>query len=186
MSTVFNLLGYRTARPLHLSQLTVPVSGYGYWLAPLAACMCIDYYVMKKGNLSLPDLFNGTPSSRYWYTRGVNYRAVVSVILALIPCLPSFAAQIAPDGLGLSTTATNLFYISFMFTYALASLIYYVSYLVFPEKGENIVERSLRWEQWADENDEAEMATATLGVAEDGASQSSHITRDEDKKVSAA
>ncbi|KAH8883381.1 hypothetical protein GQ53DRAFT_847024 [Thozetella sp. PMI_491] len=154
------------------------LSGYGYWLAPIAACMFIDYYVMKKGNLKLSDLFNGTPSSRYWYTRGVNYRAVVSVILALLPCLPSFAAQIDPKNLGMSTTGINFFYISFIFTYAFASLLYYGSYLIFPEKGEAIVERSLGWEQWADENDEEERATATFGLAEEGTGRSNTPERE--------
>ena len=130
---------------------------------------------MKRGNLSLTDLFIGSPASRYWYTRGVNYRAVVCVLLALMPCLPSFAAQIAPDrlGFGVNSTAYNFFYISFTFTYFLACSLYYLSYLIFPEKGEKIVEHSLKFEQWADENDAFEEATLTMGTAEDGQSQTS-------------
>jgi nucleobase:cation symporter-1, NCS1 family len=158
------------------------VSGYGYWLAPIAACMFVDYYIMKKGNLKLVDLFQGNPSSRYWYTGGVNYRAVFTVIIALLPCLPSFAAQIAPNNLGFSTTAIKFFFISFVFTYVFACLLYYCSYLVFPEKGEGFIERSLRFEQWADENDEEERAATTLGLAEEGSATDRSNSRDGDEK----
>ena len=166
--------------------LSFIVSGYGYWLAPIAACMFVDYYIIKKGNLRLQDLFNGSASSRYWYSHGVNYRAIVTVIVALLPCLPSFAAQIAPDHLGMSTTAVNFFFISFVFTYAFACLLYYGTYLVFPEKGETIVERSLRWEQWADENDEEENAAMTIGLAEEGSVESNSNDGEEKKVASTA
>jgi nucleobase:cation symporter-1, NCS1 family len=161
------------------------VSGYGYWLAPIAACMFIDYYVIKKGNLRLPDLFQGNTASRYWYTNGVNYRAVVTVVVALIPCIPSFAAQIDSNHLGMSSTAVNFFFISFLFTYAFASMLYYVSYIVFPEQGDGIVEKSLRREQWADENDIEERAAAILGLAEEGTDRSNEHVTDE-KKVARA
>ena len=148
--------------------------------------MTVDYWIFKKGNLSLTDLFDGTPTSRYWFTRGVNYRAIGSVILALIPCLPSFAAQIAPNGLGFApdSTAYNFFYISFTFTWVFACVLYYVSYLVFPEKGERVVERSLKFEQWADENDAREEAETLMGIAEEGGSFPDSTSRGNEKDVS--
>jgi len=146
------------------------VSGYGYWLAPIAACMTVDYYLLKRGNLRISSLYTGNATSRYWYTQGVNYRGVAVVILALIPCLPSFAAQIAPNRLGLNDTAYNFFYISFTFTWFCAAGMYYVTYLVWPEKGPEVEqEKSLKWEQLADEGDEVERAMATMSVVEEGA-----------------
>jgi nucleobase:cation symporter-1, NCS1 family len=144
--------------------------------------MFVEYYFVKRGNLKLPDLFQGNTSSRYWYTRGVNYRAVVTVIISLLPCLPSFAAQIDPGNLGMSTTGINFFYISFIFTYAFACLFYYCSYIVFPEKGDAVVEKSFKFEQFADDNDEEERAAMTLGLAEEGSGHSS-IRDGEEKRV---
>ena len=161
----------------------IVVSGYGYWLAPIAACMFVDYYFIKKGNLKLPDLFEGSAASRYWYTRGVNYRGVITVIVALLPCLPSFAAQLDTNHLGMSSTGVNFFYVSFIVTYAVACVLYYGSYLIFPEKGGAVVERNLRWEQWADENDEEERAVASLGIAEEGTPQSNSVDGEEKKVV---
>lgn len=50
--------------------------------------MTVDYYLIKRGNLRISDVYTGNTTSRYWYTRGVNYRGIAVVILALLPCLP--------------------------------------------------------------------------------------------------
>ena len=160
------------------------MSGYGYWLAPIAACMFVDYYFIKRGNLRLRDLYDGSPDSRYWYTRGFNIRTIVTVVVALIPCLPSFAAQIATDHLGFTGTAYNFFYISFLFTYILAAVVYYCSYLIFPENGAKAVEdRELRFEQLANENDEEERAQETLGIAEKGSPRGTTPTDGDEKRL---
>ncbi|KAI1365587.1 permease for cytosine/purines, uracil, thiamine, allantoin-domain-containing protein [Xylaria arbuscula] len=160
------------------------LSGYGYWLAPIAAIMSIDYYIVKKGNINTRDIFVGNSSSRYWFVRGVNPRAVATVLISLVPCLPSFAAQIAPNHLNMTSTGVNFFYISFTFTWTLAALLYYLSYVVFPEKGEIVVEKSLRREQWADDLEREEMAALILGVMEEATvlpKHSSDGTRDDEK-----
>ncbi|WWC68286.1 uncharacterized protein I206_102209 [Kwoniella pini CBS 10737] len=133
------------------------LSGYGYWLSPIAAIMFADYYLVKKGNISIKDVYDGSPESRYWFTRGVNLRAAVVTILSLLPCLPSLAWSIAPKKVHISPGAQNLFYISFVMTWALAAAMYYASYLIFPEKNIEIDEKTLRFEEMADELDQQEM-----------------------------
>ena len=63
-----------------------------------------------------------------------------------------------------------MFYISFTLTYFIGGILYYLTYLVFPEKNLVIKERDLKFEQWADELDEAERrAMATVAAEEGGA-----------------
>ncbi|KAL0569203.1 hypothetical protein V5O48_012768 [Marasmius crinis-equi] len=38
------------------------LSGYGYWLAPGAAILCVDYYLTLKGNIVTSELYNGYPN----------------------------------------------------------------------------------------------------------------------------
>ncbi|KAG7095823.1 hypothetical protein E1B28_006519 [Marasmius oreades] len=64
------------------------LSGYGYWLAPGAAILCVDYFLTFNGNVVTKELYVGHPSGFYWYTRGWNIRAPIVTILALIPCMP--------------------------------------------------------------------------------------------------
>ncbi|WVQ83420.1 hypothetical protein IAT38_005561 [Cryptococcus sp. DSM 104549] len=143
------------------------LSGYGYWLSTIAACMFMDYYVIKRGNLHVPDLFVGDSSSRYWFHRGWNFRACAVTILALIPCLPSFAASIAPS-LQMAQGAKNMFYISFVMTYTLACVMYYGAYMVWPEKALELPEKNLRFEQMADEADEEEKRVMGTVSMEEG------------------
>ena len=56
---------------------------YGGILAPVAALFIADYYVIKKKNIDVDDLFKGK-DSRYWYSNGWNWRAVVAWICGFI------------------------------------------------------------------------------------------------------
>ncbi|WRT69063.1 uncharacterized protein IL334_006046 [Kwoniella shivajii] len=133
------------------------LSGYGYWLSPIAAIMFVDYWIVKKGNISTPDLYIGSSSSRYWFWKGINLRATICTIVALLPCLPSLAWSIAPTKVHIAPAAQNLFYISFVMTWAIAAGMYYVSYLIFPEKDLALDERKLAFEEMADEIDRLEL-----------------------------
>ncbi len=161
------------------SKFVTFVSGYGYWLAPIAACLSVDYFIIKKGNIKVHDLYIADSSSRYWYYKGCNLRAIVATILSLIPCLPSFAAQLDNNHLGFDITSQRIFYISFVMTYFIAAAMYYALYMIFPEKSDfHVKERSLGFEQWANENDMDEKATARAAAGED-----MYNTGDEDKKI---
>lgn len=150
----------------HRPSLTIRlqlVSGYGYWLAPIAACMSLDYYLIKKGNINTVDLFVGNPGSRYWFWKGLNPRACIVTVLALGPCLPSLAWSISPTSVNIPIGAQRMFYISFVVTYAMAAVFYWLSYIIFPEKNLEAPEKSYRFEQWADEIDESERLEAETG-----------------------
>jgi NCS1 family nucleobase:cation symporter-1 len=146
------------------------LSGYGYFLAAIAAVLSTDYFIIKKGNLKVRDLWVGDSSSRFWFYRGVNYRALFATFVGLVPCLPSFIATLQPN-IGISLGGQRMFYISFTLTYFIGGILYYLSYLVFPEKGLAIKERELKFEQWADEMDEAERRNLAAMAAEASAEE---------------
>ncbi|KAJ7247733.1 NCS1 nucleoside transporter family [Mycena rebaudengoi] len=69
------------------------LGGYTIFLAPICGIMLADYYIRQHRQLHVAALYC-RESSRYWYTHGVNWRAVAAFVLALIPSLPAFAAKI--------------------------------------------------------------------------------------------
>ncbi|BGP14767.1 hypothetical protein JCM10213v2_002719 [Rhodosporidiobolus nylandii] len=144
------------------------LSGYGYWLAPLAGCLAADYYVVAKGNVELSQLYTSDPNGRYWYAKGWNWRAVAATLLALLPCLPGFAQQLTKNDLGVSLVGRRLFYISFVLTYVLSVVLYLgFTYLV-PRrytKEHNLIAQG--WEQLANELDAKEAADEQLAAAEE-------------------
>lgn len=58
--------------------LTV-LSSYSVFLGPMTGLMISSYFVINKEKIKVDDLFIGTSDSIYWYTWGVNWRAVIGV-----------------------------------------------------------------------------------------------------------
>ncbi|ESK96182.1 allantoin transport [Moniliophthora roreri MCA 2997] len=140
------------------------LSGYGYWLAPGASILCVDYFFVHKGNIVVKELYNGKPTALYWYKGGWNIRAPIVTVLALIPCMPGFAYSIAPRRVHISDDAKHMSYVSFLLTYVIACILYYVSYKIWPS-GSPVKEvlEGKRFEVLADELDEDEREQRHLG-----------------------
>lgn len=60
--------------------LTV-LSSYSVFLAPMTGMMVASYLVVNRRKINVDDLYRGDPSSIYWYTMGVNWRAPIAVSL---------------------------------------------------------------------------------------------------------
>lgn len=59
--------------------------GYSALLGPIAGIMVVDYWILRKRELDVPDLFR--PKGRY---AGVNWVAVGALVLGVLPNLPGF------------------------------------------------------------------------------------------------
>ncbi len=59
--------------------------GYSALLGPIAGIMIVDYWILRKRELDVPDLYR--PDGRY---RGTNPVAVVALVLGVLPNLPGF------------------------------------------------------------------------------------------------
>jgi nucleobase:cation symporter-1, NCS1 family len=46
--------------------------------------LLVDYYVIKKEQIVVEDLYSMSPTGRYWYQGGVNLKAVYALIPASI------------------------------------------------------------------------------------------------------
>uniref|UniRef100_A0A093VJ29 Allantoin permease n=1 Tax=Talaromyces marneffei PM1 TaxID=1077442 RepID=A0A093VJ29_TALMA len=57
--------------------LTV-LSSYSVFVGPMVGLMISSYLVVNQRKIKVPDLFIGNKNSIYWYTYGVNWRAVVA------------------------------------------------------------------------------------------------------------
>ena len=62
--------------------------GYGALLGPIAGIMLVDYFVIRKTELRHDDLFS--MHGEYGYSNGWNLRAVVALVLGVLPNLPGF------------------------------------------------------------------------------------------------
>ncbi len=55
----------------------------GAFIGPLFGILVADFYLIKRGEISVDDLFNATASGRYWYRNGFNPKAVMALAPAV-------------------------------------------------------------------------------------------------------
>ena len=86
--------------------------GYSSLMGAIGGVLIADYWVLRKRKLSLPDLFD--PNGRYAYSGGVNWKAMIALVVAILPVVPGFIrAAATPGG---SVPDPNLF--DAVYTYA--------------------------------------------------------------------
>jgi NCS1 family nucleobase:cation symporter-1 len=80
--------------------ITYFLGSLGAVLGPLFGVIMADYYLNRRGRLSVPDLYSDRPGSPYFFRGGWNPRAVaafvpaalISAALALVPALSAASA----------------------------------------------------------------------------------------------
>ncbi len=70
------------------------LTGYGALLGPIAGIMISDYWLVRRADLAVYDLYR--KDGVYTYARGWNLAAVGAMILGVAPNLPGFLATAAP------------------------------------------------------------------------------------------
>jgi NCS1 family nucleobase:cation symporter-1 len=76
------------------------LGGLGALLGPLFGVIMVDYWLIRRGKINVPDLYSDDPAGEYAYRRGMNPRAlvafvpaaVISTVLALLPTFKTLSA----------------------------------------------------------------------------------------------
>jgi NCS1 family nucleobase:cation symporter-1 len=66
--------------------------GYSALLGPIGGIMIADYFVLRRMVLDVPALYD--PRGRYRYTGGWSLAAIAALVVAILPNLPGFLAQV--------------------------------------------------------------------------------------------
>jgi NCS1 family nucleobase:cation symporter-1 len=98
--------------------------GYSSLMGAIGGILIADYWVLRKQDLSLPDLFR--LDGRYAYRGGVNTRAIVVLVVAILPVVPGFVrAALTPGGQVASPTVLDSLYTYAWFvTFGLSFVLY--------------------------------------------------------------
>ena len=70
--------------------------GYSSLMGAIGGILIADYWVLRRQQLSVPDLFS--LNGRYAYRNGYNTRALLALVLAILPVLPGFLRAISVPG----------------------------------------------------------------------------------------
>ena len=66
--------------------------GYSGLLGPIGGIMIVDYYVIRRQQLNLPELYQYT--GRYAYRNGINWAAMLALVVGVLPNVPGFLTAI--------------------------------------------------------------------------------------------
>ncbi|ESZ91094.1 putative Uncharacterized permease [Sclerotinia borealis F-4128] len=72
------------------------MGGYAVFLAPIAGILAADYWLVKKQHIDVPALYD--PQGRYRYWNGINWRALLALLVAVSPNLPGLGYSIGETG----------------------------------------------------------------------------------------
>lgn len=72
--------------------------GYSALLGPIGGILIADYFVLRRTELVVEDLYRR--GGRYEYAGGFNPSALIALVLGVAPCVPGFLAQAFPDRFG--------------------------------------------------------------------------------------
>lgn len=127
------------------------LGGYTIFLGPMTSILITDYYIVRRGNVSVPDMYNFHGIYRYSPRYASNWRAVTAFFIGCIPPLPGFVNNIVVAGnskTGVTAGGQHLFNIGYIYSFIAAGVFYWgfnrffphtESIMDHPETGEDII-----------------------------------------------
>jgi NCS1 family nucleobase:cation symporter-1 len=100
--------------------------GYSSLMGAVGGVLIADYWILRRRELALADLFAPGPEGRYAYAGGINWRAMAALVIAVLPVLPGFVrAALTPGGVVAAPTLLDVLYTYAWFvTFALSGISY--------------------------------------------------------------
>ena len=102
--------------------------GYSSLMGAIGGILIADYWIIRKKELSLDDLFK--VHGRYSYTGGVNRRAMAILVVSILPVVPGFVrAALTPGGqVAHPTVWDSLYTYAWFVTFGLSFALYVATF----------------------------------------------------------
>lgn len=100
--------------------------GYSGLMGAIGGILICDYFLIRNRKLELAELFK--PDGNYSYGNGFNWRAIVSLVVAITPVVPGFVrAASTPNGqIANANFFDTLYTYAWFVTFAVAFVLYYL------------------------------------------------------------
>jgi NCS1 family nucleobase:cation symporter-1 len=113
------------------SSLLTFMSGLGIFLAPIAAILGADFWVVKGRHVDVPALYRAR--GRYRYNEaGINWRAAVAFLVSIVPNIPGMASTVNPSLTATVAGAVKIYDIFYLWGFFSAFAVYSLLSIVFP------------------------------------------------------
>lgn len=102
------------------------LGGYGTLLGAIAGILLTDYYLLRRTELNSADLYRR--GGEYEYSSGWNLRAIVALLLGVLPCLPGYLVVSGVlDKASVAPGLVTLFDFGWFFSLAVSGTVYFFS-----------------------------------------------------------
>jgi NCS1 family nucleobase:cation symporter-1 len=122
--------------------------------------MIVDYYLVRRGNISIPDLYTFSPLARYHFFRGFNLRGFAAFVIGFTLPLPGFIGSFGVGGL--APAAKNMYDLGWVLSFLTGGLSFWAASVFFKVPGHE-EENGLAFERLVQE---AEQLVADGGIGE--------------------
>lgn len=112
------------------------MASFGVVMSPIMGIIVSDFYFVRKCNVRVSHLFSLDKDKDFYFTYGVNWRAMFCFFAATVPGLPGLAATVNPD-IQIPIGLVHYFQNSTVFSFFCPLILYYLICLVFPPQGIN-------------------------------------------------
>jgi len=109
------------------------LSSFAVFLGPATGLMITDYVYLRKKKLRLSHLYMPNSNSIYWYTKGVNLRAVFAWTMGVWPLMPGFVAAVGGKTVALGWTRT--YNLAWPLGFAISSVVFIILNKIWPSPG---------------------------------------------------
>ncbi|KAF1845991.1 uncharacterized protein K460DRAFT_284567 [Cucurbitaria berberidis CBS 394.84] len=134
---IFSILGVLANPWRFLTQASTFItvlSSFGVFMSPAAAILVVDFWLIRRQKWNIPELY--APGGMYWFTGGVNWRAMVAYFLGMWPALPGFVGAVSkPGSVSVNIVWTRFYQISFFFGFATSAILFYIFSKISPPPG---------------------------------------------------
>ncbi|KAL4894577.1 permease for cytosine/purines, uracil, thiamine, allantoin-domain-containing protein [Aspergillus ambiguus] len=131
------------------------LDGYGIFQGPVLGIMVADYFLVRRGNWHMSDLFSRERSRLYYYARGFNLRAFVAFVAGFLLPLPGFVGSFQHMEEG--NAATHMFSLGWVLSFSTGGVVYLMICWVWRVPG---------WKEDQDRGFEAQASTARESMEE--------------------
>ncbi|KAH7034603.1 NCS1 nucleoside transporter [Microdochium trichocladiopsis] len=117
------------------------LGSYNIFMAPLCAVVITHYWVVQKGNIHVPSLYDGTKGATYWYWGGVNWIACFAFAAGVSFGLPGLVANYQPQAV--SDAGKNMYTLGWILTFTASAvgysvLTYFIKLRIVPAAFESV------------------------------------------------
>lgn len=106
------------------------MTGLGIFLAPIAAILACDYWIVKNKHIDIPSLYRKT--GRYRYNEyGTNWRAAIAFLISVVPNIPGMAVTVNPN-LHISDGINHVYEMYYLWGFTSAGFVYWALSRIWP------------------------------------------------------